>query len=69
MPVVTNSHLYTAKDGSNVLLRPVQLGDASEIIKAAETIVEAGKFIQKEAVRTIQEKEIFINQMLQNKNM
>jgi RimJ/RimL family protein N-acetyltransferase len=60
---------FTAKDGSTVKLRPVKEADAKDIVKAVESIIAAGEFIQKEAPRSVEEEMAFIREMQQKGNM
>ncbi|UTR09519.1 GNAT family N-acetyltransferase [Evansella sp. LMS18] len=59
----------TAKDGSNVILRPVREEDASDIITAADDVIRGGRFIQKERARTLEEEQAFIREMAEKDNM
>ncbi|MFA9556034.1 N-acetyltransferase family protein [Evansella sp. AB-rgal1] len=58
-----------AKDGSNVVLRPAETNDAFDIIKNVESIIQEGKYIQKEQIRTVEEEQIFIQQMMDQDHM
>jgi RimJ/RimL family protein N-acetyltransferase len=60
---------FTAKDHSNIVLRPVQKFDAKEIIYSASLIVQQGSYIQKERVRSIEEEYSFIEEMKAKDNM
>ncbi|MRX70936.1 GNAT family N-acetyltransferase [Bacillus lacus] len=60
---------YTAKNGEPVILRPVQLKDAADVIQSARDIITSGKYIQKERPRTLQEEENFIRQARQFDHM
>jgi RimJ/RimL family protein N-acetyltransferase len=60
---------FEAKDGSNVILRPVVEEDAYDIITAAQTIVMSGSFIQKERTKTLEDEQAFIREMRENGNM
>ncbi|MFD2670185.1 GNAT family N-acetyltransferase [Marinicrinis sediminis] len=46
---------FEAKDGSTVVLRPAQEQDATGIIEAAKVIVAAGRYIEKEDLRSLDE--------------
>ncbi|MCD8508978.1 MAG: GNAT family N-acetyltransferase [Bacillus sp. (in: Bacteria)] len=58
-----------AKDGTNVILRPAEKNDAHDIISNVEDIIQEGKYIQKERVRTIEEEQNFIQEMIDKDNM
>ncbi|MCA1030445.1 GNAT family N-acetyltransferase [Bacillus timonensis] len=60
---------FNAKNGSLVTIRPAQPEDASGIVNAAECVLRTGKYIQKEAPRTIQEEREFIKKMHEDGNM
>ncbi|MBM6619306.1 GNAT family N-acetyltransferase [Bacillus suaedaesalsae] len=60
---------YEAKDGSIYTIRPVHKEDAREIVRAVQSIIEAGMYIQKETVRSIKEEEAFIEDMMNKGNM
>ena len=55
---------YEGKDGSHILLRPAEKKDAKAIIQAANDIVSAGKYIQKERVKTEAEEHAFIDEVI-----
>ncbi|ARK29446.1 GNAT family N-acetyltransferase [Halalkalibacter krulwichiae] len=63
------SKVFTAKDSSTVILRPVQKQDASQIIEAVASIIKEGASIQKERPRTLEEEQTFIQEMLRDENM
>lgn len=58
-----------AKDGTKVTLRPAEKDDAFDIITNVEEIIQEGKYIQKEKVRTIEEEQAFIQEMIEKDNM
>ncbi|MDQ0256185.1 RimJ/RimL family protein N-acetyltransferase [Evansella vedderi] len=58
-----------AKDGTKVTLRPAEKDDAFDIITNVEDIIQEGKYIQKEKVRTIEEEQSFIQEMIEQDNM
>lgn len=60
---------FDGKDGSQIILRPAELKDARMIIQAAEEIVKAGKYIQKEENHTLDEEERYIEKMKNHNNM
>jgi len=60
---------FTAKNGEQVILRPVQSEDAEQIIHAVAQIIESGTYIQKEAPRSLEEEQSFIDKMVQLDNM
>lgn len=60
---------FTAKDGTQVKLRPVREEDAKDIIHAVESIIAAGEYIQKEAPRTEAQEKEFIRDMDHKGNM
>jgi ribosomal protein S18 acetylase RimI-like enzyme len=60
---------YEAKDGSKIILRPAVIDDARQITEAARFIVNAGKYIQKEAIRTVGQEENLIKDMVKKQNM
>ncbi|RBW71158.1 N-acetyltransferase [Bacillus taeanensis] len=60
---------FTAKDGANVILRPMKLEDAKGITLSIKDIVNKGEFIQKEQVRTIEEEHQFIRTIKKQGNM
>ncbi|MGY3716483.1 N-acetyltransferase family protein [Sutcliffiella cohnii] len=60
---------FTAKDGSEVVLRPITLQDAEDIVTAVTSIIEAGEYIQKDVPRTVEEERQFIQSMIDNENM
>jgi RimJ/RimL family protein N-acetyltransferase len=51
---------FEAKNGETIILRPVDENDAQDIIKHVETIVKAGRYLQKEEPRTLEEEIKFI---------
>jgi GNAT superfamily N-acetyltransferase len=60
---------FTAKDGTYVTLRPASKGDADDIITKAEEIVREGRYIQKEKVRSLEDEQAFIEEVIQEGNM
>ncbi|WP_034333072.1 GNAT family protein [Bacillus sp. J37] len=60
---------FTAKNGEKVLLRPVQIEDAEQIIHAVAQIIKSGAYIQKESPRSVEEEQIFIENMIELDNM
>jgi RimJ/RimL family protein N-acetyltransferase len=60
---------FTAKDGSKVILRPMEFKDAEDITLSVKSIVEKGEFIQKEKVRTLEEERQFIHDINEHGNM
>ncbi|QFT89336.1 putative acetyltransferase YhhY [Bacillus sp. THAF10] len=60
---------FTAKDGSTVILRPVEENDAFDIVKAVESIIAAGEYIQKDVPRSVEEEKDFIKEMKAKENM
>ncbi|ADU30023.1 GNAT family N-acetyltransferase [Evansella cellulosilytica] len=59
----------TTKDNSQVILRPAEEKDAFDIIKNVQDIVQEGRYIQKEKVRTVEEEKRFIQQMTAEDHM
>ncbi|SDY58607.1 Protein N-acetyltransferase, RimJ/RimL family [Evansella caseinilytica] len=55
--------------GSKVFLRPAVKEDAFDIIENVEEIIQKGRYLQKERVRTIEEEQAFIEEMKQKDNM
>ncbi|MFD1357717.1 GNAT family N-acetyltransferase [Fictibacillus halophilus] len=51
---------FEAKNGETIILRPVAESDAKDIIKHVETIVKAGRYLQKEEPRSLEEEIKFI---------
>ncbi|PYZ98536.1 GNAT family N-acetyltransferase [Alteribacter lacisalsi] len=60
---------FTAKDGTSVTLRPAGPDDAFDIITNVEEIIQQGRYIQKEHVRTVEEEQSFIREMRAENNM
>jgi RimJ/RimL family protein N-acetyltransferase len=60
---------FTAKDGSTVILRPVEEKDAADIVTAVESIISAGEYIQKDVPRSMEEEKAFIREMKEKDNM
>ena len=60
---------FTAKNGEKVMLRPVRIEDAEQIIHAVAQIIKSGAFIQKESARSVAEEQRFIENMIQSDNM
>lgn len=60
---------FIAKDGSTVKLRPVKEEDALDIVKAVESVIAAGEYIQKEVARSVEEEKAFIKGMQEKGNM
>ncbi|WP_100372528.1 GNAT family N-acetyltransferase [Bacillus sp. FJAT-45037] len=60
---------FTAKDDTDVTLRPVQKSDAIDIITSVDSIIKEGTYIQKERPRTIEEEHQFIKEMKEQDNM
>ncbi|UCZ55275.1 GNAT family N-acetyltransferase [Bacillus shivajii] len=60
---------FTAKDGTEVTLRPAVKDDAFDIITNVQDIIQQGRYIQKEKVRTIEEEQSFIQEMIEKDNM
>lgn len=60
---------FTAKNGEKVMLRPVQIEDAEQIIHAVAQIIKSGAYIQKESARSLAEEQRFIENMIQLDNM
>ncbi|OOE10797.1 GNAT family N-acetyltransferase [Fictibacillus arsenicus] len=60
---------FEAKNGETIILRPVDENDAQDIIKHVETIVKAGRYLQKEEPRTLEEEKNFINETRLKGNM
>jgi RimJ/RimL family protein N-acetyltransferase len=60
---------FTAKDDTDVTLRPVQKSDAYDIITSVASIIKDGTYIQKERPRTFDEEHHFIEEMKANDNM
>lgn len=53
---------FRAKDGTPVILRPAREEDANDLVTGIEEIVQAGKYLQKEEPRTVeQEREVIKN--------
>jgi RimJ/RimL family protein N-acetyltransferase len=61
--------LFKAKNGEEILLRPVEEKDAEDIIRHVETIVKAGRYLQKEEPHSLQEEVQFINEVKSKGNM
>lgn len=59
-------YIFTANNGEQVQLRPVEEKDAEDIIKHVEAIVQTGRFIQKEQPRSLQEEIDFIRHVHTN---
>lgn len=51
---------FEAKNGETIILRPVDENDAQDIIMHVEMIVKAGRYLQKEEPRTLEEEIKFI---------
>ncbi|MFE1244368.1 GNAT family N-acetyltransferase [Fictibacillus sp. NPDC058756] len=51
---------FEAKNGETIILRPVDENDAQDIIKHVETIVKAGRYLQKEEPHSLEEEIKFI---------
>ncbi len=60
---------FTAKTDETVILRPVQIEDAKQIIEAVEQIIQSGSYIQKEVPRTLDNEQNFIHKMIDLDNM
>ncbi len=60
---------FTAKTDETVILRPVQIEDAKQIIEAVEQIIQSGLYIQKEVPRTLDNEQNFIHKMIDLDNM
>ncbi|MDE5412177.1 GNAT family N-acetyltransferase [Alkalihalobacillus sp. MEB203] len=60
---------FTAKDGTQVTIRPATTKDSKGIVHAVSEIVSEGTFLQKESVRTDKEEKQFIHEMQENGNM
>ncbi|MBD1381642.1 GNAT family N-acetyltransferase [Metabacillus arenae] len=60
---------FNAKNGQEVILRPVRKSDAEDIIEAVKSILDSGLYIQKEAPRTIEEERAFIDKIKKNDHM
>ncbi|MBU7593228.1 GNAT family N-acetyltransferase [Metabacillus halosaccharovorans] len=60
---------FTAKNGEKVMLRPVRIEDAEQIIHAVAQIIKSGAYIQKESARSLAEEQRFIENMIQLDNM
>ncbi|RSK29334.1 N-acetyltransferase [Bacillus sp. HMF5848] len=60
---------FFAKDGSKITIRPILEDDALDVICSAKAIVDAGSYIQKERLRTLDEEQAFIRYMHQQGNM
>ncbi|TMW74109.1 GNAT family N-acetyltransferase [Alteribacter natronophilus] len=52
-----------------VTLRPAVPDDAFDIITNVEEIIQKGRYIQKEKVRTVEEEQAFIKEMKEKNNM
>nr|WP_235848425.1 GNAT family N-acetyltransferase [Litchfieldia alkalitelluris] len=59
----------TTRDGSTYSIRPVVSTDANQIILAVKEIIDTGVFIQKEAPRTLQQEQQFIEEVNEKNNM
>jgi RimJ/RimL family protein N-acetyltransferase len=62
-------YTFIAKNGEEIIMRPVVKQDAEEIIKSAEIIIAEGKYLQKEEPRSLLEEISFIQQVSQLNNM
>ena len=60
---------FEAKNGETIILRPVDEKDAQDIIKHVETIVKAGRYLQKEEPRSLEEEKNFIHETRLKGNM
>jgi RimJ/RimL family protein N-acetyltransferase len=60
---------FNAKNGEEILLRPVEEKDAKDIINHIETIIKAGRYLQKEEPRSLSEEVEFIQHVSSNGNM
>jgi RimJ/RimL family protein N-acetyltransferase len=60
---------FRLKNGETIFLRPVEEKDADDIIKHVATIVKAGRYIQKEEPRTLEEEIQFIQETKKEENM
>ncbi|WP_216829504.1 GNAT family N-acetyltransferase [Alkalihalobacterium elongatum] len=64
-----SSETFTAKNGTQVTIRPVTIKDSKGIVDAVAEIVAEGTFLQKESARTEEEEQQFIQEMKENDNM
>ncbi|AQX55259.1 GNAT family N-acetyltransferase [Priestia flexa] len=60
---------FVAKDGREVTIRPAEPRDAREITTAVEEIIKAGEFIQKDAPKTVEEEQKFIESVSKQGHM
>ncbi|MFC0271669.1 GNAT family N-acetyltransferase [Metabacillus herbersteinensis] len=58
-----------AKNRKVVILRPVKINDAEQIVEAVKTVIYTGAYIQKEKPRTVEEEREFITTMQNQDNM
>ncbi|MDM5316373.1 GNAT family protein [Fictibacillus sp. b24] len=64
-----DSFSFTAKNGEEIILRPVKEQDAKDITAHVEAIVKAGRYLQKEQPRSVSEEIEFINEVKQKEDM
>ncbi|WP_202081515.1 GNAT family N-acetyltransferase [Caldalkalibacillus salinus] len=60
---------FEAKDGTSVKLRPAKVEDAEQIVKSSEDIVAAGKYLQKESPKTVEQERDFIKKARERGHM
>ncbi|MBY6035927.1 GNAT family N-acetyltransferase [Fictibacillus nanhaiensis] len=60
---------FKAKNEEEIILRPVEEKDAEDIIKHVEAILKAGRYLQKEEPRSLQEEIQFIHDVKRLGNM
>ncbi|MCM3719601.1 GNAT family N-acetyltransferase [Fictibacillus phosphorivorans] len=60
---------FQAKNSETIRLRPVEEKDAQDIIKHVETIIQAGRYLQKEKPRSLEEEIKFIQEVRLKNNM
>ncbi|KZE66011.1 GNAT family acetyltransferase [Fictibacillus phosphorivorans] len=60
---------FTAKNGEEIILRPVEEYDAEDITAHIEAIVKAGRYLQKEEPHSVSEEIEFIKEVKQKENM
>ena len=55
-----DNFFFTAKNGEEITLRPVEEKDAADITRHVEAIVKAGRYLQKEEPHSVEEEVEFI---------
>ncbi|MET3728599.1 RimJ/RimL family protein N-acetyltransferase [Fictibacillus halophilus] len=60
---------FTAKNGEEIILRPVEEKDAADITQHIEAIVKAGRYLQKEELHSVSEEIEFIHEVKRKGNL